>query len=30
MEEETGPVFDTLRRAINALQARPLIDRIGG
>jgi DNA-binding MarR family transcriptional regulator len=30
MEAETGPVFDTLKRAINALQARPLIDRIGG
>jgi DNA-binding MarR family transcriptional regulator len=28
MEEDAGPVFDGIRRAINALKARPLIDRI--
>lgn len=30
MEEDTGPVFDGINRAINALKARPLIDRIEG
>ena len=30
MEEDAGPVFDGIRRAINALKARPLIDRMGG
>jgi DNA-binding MarR family transcriptional regulator len=30
MEEDAGPVFDGIKRAINALKARPLIDRIGG
>jgi DNA-binding MarR family transcriptional regulator len=29
MEEDAGPVFDGIKRAINALQSRPLIDRIG-
>ncbi len=28
MEEDAGPVFDGINRAINALKARPLIDRI--
>lgn len=28
MEEVAGPVFDTIDRAIQALKARPLIDRI--
>lgn len=28
MEEETGPVFDAITRAINSLKARPLIDRM--
>lgn len=30
IEEDAGPVFDGIRRAINALKARALIDRIGG
>lgn len=29
MEEDAGPVFDGINRAINALKSRPLIDRIG-
>lgn len=29
MEEDAGPVFDAIKRAINALKSRPLIDRIG-
>lgn len=29
MEEDAGPVFDGINRAIKALQSRPLIDRIG-
>ena len=28
MEEDAGPVFDGINRAIKALKARPLIDRI--
>lgn len=28
MEEVAGPVFDTINRAIQALRARPLVDRI--
>ena len=28
MEEDAGPVFDALNRAIKALKSRPLIDRI--
>jgi len=28
MEEDAGPVFDGINRAINALKSRPLIDRI--
>lgn len=30
MEEEAGPVFEGLSRAIGALKSRPLIDRIVG
>jgi DNA-binding MarR family transcriptional regulator len=30
MEEDAGPVFDGIKRAIDALKARPLIDRIEG
>jgi DNA-binding MarR family transcriptional regulator len=30
MEEDAGPVFDSIDRAIGALKARPLIDRIAG
>lgn len=30
IERDAGPVFDGIRRAINALKARALIDRIGG
>ncbi|RYE84460.1 MAG: MarR family transcriptional regulator [Hyphomicrobiales bacterium] len=29
MEADAGPVFDTLTRAVAALKARPLIDRMG-
>lgn len=29
MEEDAGPVFDGINRAISALKSRPLIDRIG-
>jgi DNA-binding MarR family transcriptional regulator len=29
MEEDAGPVFDVINRAIEALKTRPLIDRIG-
>lgn len=28
MDQDTGPVFDTISRAIAALKARPLIDRM--
>jgi DNA-binding MarR family transcriptional regulator len=28
MEEDAGPVFDGINRAINALTARPLVDRM--
>jgi DNA-binding MarR family transcriptional regulator len=30
MEEDAGPVFDGINRAISALKSRPLIDRIVG
>jgi DNA-binding MarR family transcriptional regulator len=30
MEEDAGPVFGGIKRAIDALKARPLIDRIEG
>jgi DNA-binding MarR family transcriptional regulator len=30
MEEDAGPVFDGIKRAIDALKVRPLIDRIEG
>jgi DNA-binding MarR family transcriptional regulator len=30
IEEDAGPVFDAIDRAIQALKARPLIERIGG
>lgn len=29
MEQEAGPVFDSIERAIGALRSRPLIDRMG-
>lgn len=29
MEQDAGPVFDTIKRAIAALKDRPLIDRMG-
>ncbi|RZJ42082.1 MAG: MarR family transcriptional regulator [Brevundimonas sp.] len=29
MEQDAGPVFDSINRAITALKARPLIDRMG-
>jgi DNA-binding MarR family transcriptional regulator len=30
VEQDAGPVFDAIDRAIQALKSRPLIDRIGG
>jgi len=30
MEQDVGPVFDGINRAISALKARPLVDRIVG
>ncbi|HEX8472084.1 MAG TPA: MarR family transcriptional regulator [Brevundimonas sp.] len=30
MEEDAGPVFDAIDRAIHALKSRPLLDRIAG